>query len=98
MYEITTLPNGVRIAYEHMDAVRSAALGIWVGVGSRYEKKGEEGSAHFIEHMLFKGTKDCSAAALAVQRLHHAGEHLFLRPGARHASAGGHRHPVRHVL
>ena len=65
MYEITTLPNGVRIAYEHMDAVRSAALGIWVGVGSRYEKKGEEGSAHFIEHMLFKGTKDCSAAALA---------------------------------
>lgn len=65
MYEIETLSNGVRIAYEHMDAVRSAALGIWVGVGSRFEKRGEEGSAHFIEHMLFKGTKDCTAAQLA---------------------------------
>ena len=55
MYEITTLPNGVR----------SAAVGIWVGVGSRCEKRGEEGSAHFIEHMLFKGTAFSDAASLA---------------------------------
>ena len=65
MYEIMTLPNGVRIVYEHMSAVRSAAVGIWVGVGSRFEKNGEEGSAHFIEHMLFKGTSKSSAARLA---------------------------------
>lgn len=60
-----TLPNGVRIAWEHMDGVRSAAVGIWVAVGSRCEKRGEEGSAHFIEHMLFKGTPSNSAADLA---------------------------------
>ena len=65
MTEIITLPNGVRIACESMSAVRSAAVGIWVGVGSRYEKAGEEGSAHFIEHMLFKGTKKSTAAELA---------------------------------
>ena len=65
MYEIMTLPNGVRIAYEKMDGVRSASVGIWVGVGSRYEKAGEEGSAHFIEHMLFKGTVNSTAAELA---------------------------------
>jgi len=65
MYEIMTLPNGVRIVYEHMSAVRSAAVGIWVGVGSRFEKAGEEGSAHFIEHMLFKGTRYSSASRLA---------------------------------
>lgn len=65
MYEITTLPNGLRIASEHMSAVRSAAVGIWVGVGSRMEKVSEAGSAHFIEHMLFKGTNTHSAAELA---------------------------------
>ena len=65
MTEIMTLPNGVRIACEKMSAVRSAAVGIWVGVGSRCEKPGEEGSAHFIEHMLFKGTKYSSASELA---------------------------------
>ena len=65
MYEITTLPNGVRLAYEHMSGVRSAAVGIWVGVGSRLERRGEEGSAHFIEHMLFKGTRRSTTAQLA---------------------------------
>ena len=62
MYEIMTLPNGLRIASEHMSAVRSAAVGIWVGVGSRMEKVSEAGSAHFIEHMLFKGTDTHSAS------------------------------------
>lgn len=48
-----------------MDGVRSASLGIWVGEGSRYEKYSEAGSAHFIEHMLFKGTGQYTAAQLA---------------------------------
>ena len=65
MYEKITLPNGVRIVYEHMEAVRSASIGIWVGAGSRYEKYSEAGSAHFIEHMLFKGTSEYTAAQLA---------------------------------
>lgn len=64
-YQLTTLPNGVRIATEQMPGVRSAALGIWVTTGSREEKAGESGAAHFIEHMLFKGTDTCSAAGLA---------------------------------
>jgi len=64
-YQLTTLPNGVRIATERMPGVRSAALGIWVATGSREEKACESGAAHFIEHMLFKGTPTCSAAGLA---------------------------------
>ena len=65
MYEKQTLPNGVRIIYEHMPHVRSAAIGVWIGVGSRYESPCEAGSAHFIEHMLFKGTAQHSASELA---------------------------------
>ena len=57
MYERIVLPNGARIVCEHMDGVRSASLGIWVGAGSRYERYSEAGSAHFIEHMLFKGPR-----------------------------------------
>ncbi len=65
MYEKITLPNGVRILTEAVPGVRSAALGLWVGTGSRQEKPGENGAAHFIEHMVFKGTERRTAAALA---------------------------------
>ena len=65
MYEKITLPNGVRILTERIPYVRSAALGVWVGSGSRHERPGENGAAHFIEHMVFKGTARRSAAALA---------------------------------
>lgn len=65
MYEQLTLPNGVRIMTEAIPAVRSAALGIWVGTGSRHEKASEGGAAHFIEHMVFKGTAKRSAAEIA---------------------------------
>lgn len=65
MYEMITLPNGVRILTEQVPGVRSAALGVWVGTGSRHEKTVESGSAHFIEHMLFKGTQRRTAAQLA---------------------------------
>ena len=64
-YERLTLPNGVRILTERVPEVRSASLGIWVGTGSRHEKAGENGAAHFIEHMLFKGTARRTAAQLA---------------------------------
>lgn len=65
MYEKITLPNGARIVYEKMPYVRSAAVGIWIDVGSRFETAVDNGAAHFIEHMLFKGTNKYSAAELA---------------------------------
>lgn len=65
MYEKITLPNGARVVFERMEGVRSVSLGIWVGAGSRFERAEEGGSAHFIEHMLFKGTETRTAAQLA---------------------------------
>lgn len=65
MYEKIVLPNGVRILTEAVPGVRSASLGIWVGTGSRHEKADESGTAHFIEHMVFKGTDRRTAAQLA---------------------------------
>lgn len=65
MYQQITLPNGVRIVTEHIPTFRSAALGIWVGAGSRQEKAKENGAAHYIEHMLFKGTPTRTAADIA---------------------------------
>lgn len=57
----TVLPGGLRIITEHMPTVRSAAIGIWVNVGSRDEVASQTGSAHYLEHLLFKGTKTRSA-------------------------------------
>ncbi|MEL4106149.1 pitrilysin family protein [Oscillospiraceae bacterium WX1] len=65
MYEKILLPNGVRLVHEYIPTVRSVTLGIWVGTGARYETPGESGASHFIEHMVFKGTKTRSAAELA---------------------------------
>lgn len=65
MYQKMVLPNGVRIITEEIEHVRSAAIGIWVGAGSRDEKTGYEGISHFIEHMFFKGTEHRNARALA---------------------------------
>ncbi|WP_040228161.1 M16 family metallopeptidase [Bhargavaea cecembensis] len=66
MIKKLTLPNGVRIVHESMPTVRSVSAGIWVKAGSRNEAAGEEGIAHFIEHMLFKGTARRSARDIAV--------------------------------
>ncbi|HOQ00664.1 MAG TPA: pitrilysin family protein [Acetivibrio clariflavus] len=60
-----TLENGVRIICEKIPHVRSVSVGIWVGAGSRNEKKEINGISHFIEHMLFKGTKKRSAKEIA---------------------------------
>lgn len=65
MVEQITLNNGVRLLTEPMAEMRSAALGIWVGAGSRHETAGENGAAHFIEHMVFKGTESRTAADIA---------------------------------
>jgi len=61
----STLSNGVRILSEPMPQMVSATIGIWVENGSRYEESHENGVSHFIEHLLFKGTRNRSAAQIA---------------------------------
>src|SRR5438270_13551862 len=63
--ERAVLPNGFRIVTEAMPYVRSVSLGIWVGSGSRVERVPENGLSHFIEHMVFKGTRHRSAEDIA---------------------------------
>lgn len=65
MVEVKKCENGVRIVYEEIPHVRSLSVGIWVNAGSRYEQPEENGITHFIEHMLFKGTKTRSARQIA---------------------------------
>src|SRR3984885_461762 len=57
----TVLPGGLRVVSEFLPAVRSVALGIWVGVGSRDEDERHAGATHYLEHLLFKGTQKRTA-------------------------------------
>ncbi len=65
VYQKTTLKNGLRIVTEKTSSVRSVSLGVWIDVGSRHERPEESGVSHFIEHMLFKGTRKRSARQIA---------------------------------
>ncbi|MFI7666309.1 M16 family metallopeptidase [Nocardia sp. NPDC049526] len=61
----TVLPGGLRVVTEHVPGVRSASIGVWVGVGSRDEGPTVAGAAHFLEHLLFKATPTRSALDIA---------------------------------
>jgi predicted Zn-dependent peptidase len=61
----SVLPGGVRVLTESMPGQRSATIGFWVGVGSRDEAEGQHGSTHFLEHLLFKGTRRRTALEIA---------------------------------
>ena len=63
----TVLANGLTILTEEMQQIRSISVGIWLKVGSRYEEPGSNGISHFIEHMVFKGTRTRSALDIARQ-------------------------------
>ncbi|MFC8180048.1 MULTISPECIES: M16 family metallopeptidase [Nocardiaceae] len=63
--ERTTLPGGLRVVTEFVPGVRSASVGVWVGVGSRDEGPSVAGAAHFLEHLLFKSTPTRSALQIA---------------------------------
>jgi len=63
--KIHTLANGFRIVTEHMPGLQSASIGIWVNAGGRHERLAQNGIAHFLEHMAFKGTKRRSALQIA---------------------------------
>jgi predicted Zn-dependent peptidase len=60
-----TLPNGFRIVTENMPGLKSASLGIWVTAGCRHERADQNGIAHFLEHMAFKGTTRRTALQIA---------------------------------
>ncbi|MBV9657912.1 MAG: insulinase family protein [Verrucomicrobia bacterium] len=64
-YYFSTLPNGLRIATAEMPQMESVAVGHWAAVGSRHEPARLHGAAHFLEHMLFKGTARRSARAIS---------------------------------
>jgi predicted Zn-dependent peptidase len=65
MYRVTRLSNGLTVATAEMPHMASASVGLWVGVGSRYERAELSGICHFIEHLLFKGTQRRSAKAIS---------------------------------
>ena len=67
MHHMITLPNGVRILTQPVPAVRTAAIGIFVGTGSRHEAAAQSGAAHFLEHMAFKSTQNRTTDQLARQ-------------------------------
>ncbi|HWU21842.1 MAG TPA: pitrilysin family protein, partial [Nocardioides sp.] len=62
----TQLPSGLRIITEQMAGARSASIGVWVGVGSRDERATTHGASHFLEHVLFKGTRSRTALDISI--------------------------------
>src|SRR5246127_2157725 len=63
----TVLPGGLRVVTESLPTVRSAPFGIWVGVGSRDEDLTHAGATHYLEHLLFKGTKRRTALDISAE-------------------------------
>lgn len=63
--QLHTLSNGFQIVTEHMPGLKSASIGIWVQAGGRHERLEQNGIAHFLEHMAFKGTTTRSALQIA---------------------------------
>jgi len=73
--QLTTLPNGVRVVSEHVPHVQSVSVGMFVGIGSRDEGDPVRGISHFIEHMMFKGTRKRTARQIA-DEIESRGGHL----------------------
>ncbi len=65
MYQVTRLENGLTVATAEMPHSPSVSVGIWVGVGGRYEPAPWSGASHFIEHLLFKGTEKRTAREIS---------------------------------
>ena len=65
MYHISRLENGLTVATAEMPHLASVSVGLWLGMGSRYEPARLNGVCHFIEHMLFKGTRRRSAKEIS---------------------------------
>ena len=100
-----TLPSGLRLVTESMPHVRSVTVGVWLTRGSRHESDAESGVAHFVEHMLFKGTTIAIGARhraddrldrRPARRVHGEGIRELLHQGARRAPAARDRSAERH--
>jgi predicted Zn-dependent peptidase len=94
MFQVTTLSNGLRVATAEMPGMESVALGLWVGVGGRYETKRHSGVSHFIEHLLFKGTRRRTAKQIS-QTVEGIGGYLNAFTGEEHTcyyAKASHRH------
>ena len=72
---LSTLPSGLRVVTDRMDAVETVSLGVWVDIGTRHEPAAINGVAHLLEHMAFKGTVRRSALAIA-EEIEAVGGHL----------------------
>lgn len=72
---VTTLSNGLRVASESNPTAGTASVGVWIDAGSRFESDSTNGTAHFLEHMLFKGTTSRSVSQLEVE-IENMGGHL----------------------
>lgn len=72
---VTTLPNGLRVATESNLSAHTATVGVWIDAGSRFETEETNGTAHFLEHMIFKGTARRSARDLE-EEIENMGGHL----------------------
>lgn len=64
-YDLSTLPNGLRVITEPMPSLRSVAVGCWIDTGTRDENPNEAGASHFLEHLLFKGSETLSARQIS---------------------------------
>ncbi len=64
-YDLSTLPNGLRVITEQMPGIRSAAIGVWLDTGTRDELPNEAGASHFLEHLLFKGSETLTARQIS---------------------------------
>ncbi|PWC32023.1 pitrilysin family protein [Azospirillum sp. TSO22-1] len=72
--QLTTLSNGFRILTDHLPHLGTITSGLWVGVGARNERPEINGISHFLEHMIFKGTKSRDALAIALEIENRGGE------------------------
>jgi len=73
--DISTLDSGLRVASEAVVGSETATVGVWIDAGSRYETEQNNGAAHFLEHMAFKGTQKRTQQQLEVE-IENMGGHL----------------------
>ena len=94
MYDITTLPTGLRVITAPMAQMESVSVGVWIGIGGRHEAARIAGISHFIEHLLFKGTRRRSAKQIS-QTVEGLGGYLNAFTGEENTcyyARGSHRH------
>jgi len=73
--DVSSLPSGLRVASETVVGSETATVGVWIDAGSRYETAQNNGAAHFLEHMAFKGTEKRTQQRLEVE-IENMGGHL----------------------